>query len=324
LWGPDRQLRAVDFQQQLFFAELRADEPSRGVVLCMADPVRAFLEPNRPGAEMIAALDVSLEHDGPLVLTGDTHHYCREAAGAGLHITAGGGGAFLHPARIHRRGHPPPQAEFPGPRASLALALQIPFEIARGRSGFLVHLATALVYAPTVAAALESGSPGPKMAAATAGVCWLATWAIGGWRTGHALAIGALALPVALGLGFLPVAAEALLGPALRPLGLPPSGVLVAVVAAAVYAGTFLFGAYLTALTLLGLEQHQAFSALAHPGYKHFVRLRVRRDGSAVDGWVIGKVDPLSRDEQPAIVDRFTWKNPAGAAPVIPPRAPAP
>jgi hypothetical protein len=36
----------------------------------------------------------------------------------------------------------------------------------------------------------------------------------------------------------------------------------------------------------------------------------VRRDGSAVDGWVIGKIDPLSRDEPPVLVDRFTWINP--------------
>jgi hypothetical protein len=276
----------------------------------MADPVRAFLEPNRPGADMLAALDVSLERDGLLVLAGDTHHYCREAAGRGLHVTAGGGGAFLHPARILRRGCPAPQAEFPGPRASLALALRIPFEIARGRSGFLVHLATAIAYAPGIAAALESGTPGPRMSAATAGAFWLATWAIGGWRTGRALPIGALSLLTAVLLGFLPLAAERLLGSPLRGLGLPPWGVLLAVVAPAVFAAAFVFGAYLTALTLLGLEQHQAFSALAHPGYKHFVRLRVRRDGSAVDGWVIGKIDPLSRDEPPVLVDRFTWINP--------------
>lgn len=322
MWGPDRQLRAVDFQQRLFFAELRAADPLRGVVLCMADPARAYLEPSALGANMMAALDISLEHDGPLVLTGDTHHYCREALGPGMHVIAGGGGAFLHPARIRRHGCPPPQAEFPGPRASLALALQIPFEIARGRSGFLVHAAMAVAYAPTIAVALTSGSAGPKMAAATAGVCWLVTWAIGGWRTGKALAIGALALPTALGLGFLPVIAEHLLGSVLRGVGLPYWSVLLAVVTVAVYAGALLFGAYLTALTLLGLEQHQAFSALAHPGYKHFVRLRVRRDGSAIDGWVIGKVDPLSRKDRPALVDRFTWVNP-GAVPT-PPRAPAP
>ncbi|EYF04632.1 hypothetical protein [Chondromyces apiculatus] len=310
LWGPDRQLRAVDFQQRLFFAEARAQDPSRGIVLCMADPVRAYLEPSRAGTEMLAALDLSLAHDGPLVLTGDTHHYCRETIGEGMHVIAGGGGAFLHPARIARRGFTPPQAEFPGPRASLSLALRIPFEIARGRSGFLVHIGIALLYVPTILMALDSGLPGMRMAAATAVVCWLLAWAIGGWRTGEARTIGGLALLTGVGLGFLPVLAAILLGPVLRGVGVPPWGVLLSVAAVAVALGAFLFGAYLTALTLLGLEQHQAFSALAHPGYKHFVRLRVRRDGSAIDGWVLGKVDPLAADEKPTLVDRFTWRNP--------------
>ncbi|AKT39668.1 hypothetical protein [Chondromyces crocatus] len=317
LWGPDRQLRAVDFQQRLFFAEERAQDPSRGVVLCLADPVRAYFEPSRAGTDMLAALDVSMERDGVLVLTGDTHHYCREVVGAGQHVIAGGGGAFLHPARIQRRGFPTPAAEFPGQRASLALAMGIPFEVARGRSGFLVHFGIALLYVPTVLSALESGAPGLTMATATALVCWVIAWAIGGWRSGKALSIGMLALPTAIGLGFLPVLAASLLGPVVRGLGLPIWGGLLAITLVAVALGAFLFGAYLTALTLLGLEQHQAFSALAHPGYKHFVRLRVRRDGSAIDGWVLGKIDPLSREEGPVLVDRFTWRNP-GAAPAGP------
>lgn len=315
MWGADRQLRAVDFRQRLFFAELRAQDPDRGVVLCMADPARAFLERNRAGAEMLEALDVSLEREGLLVLTGDTHHYCREAVGRSLHVTAGGGGAFLHPACIHRRGRQAPQAEFPGPRASFWLALQIPFEIARGRAGFLTHLGIALLYAPTVVEALQSGSPGKGMAAGTTLVSWVILWAIGGWRSGRARSIGALALAAAVALGFLPLCAARLLGPALQPIGLPPWGLLLAVTAAAVFLGALLFGAYLTALTLLGLEQHQAFSALAHPGYKHFVRLRVRRDGSSIDGWVIGKVDPLSREERPVLVDQFTWENPGHRTP---------
>ena len=40
------------------------------------------------------------------------------------------------------------------------------------------------------------------------------------------------------------------------------------------------------------------------------VRLRVRRDGSRVDGWVLGKVDPLGKKDQVVLVDRFTWRNP--------------
>ena len=67
-------------------------------------------------------------------------------------------------------------------------------------------------------------------------------------------------------------------------------------------------------LTILGLEQHQAFSALAHPGYKHFVRLRFKKDGGRADGWVFGRVDPLAKDDEIVLVDRFTWLNPTRLA----------
>ena len=77
-------------------------------------------------------------------------------------------------------------------------------------------------------------------------------------------------------------------------------GVTTAVAAAArtfgvaVFYGAFVFGAFLALLTLFGLEETQAFTALDHPGFKHFLRLRVRRDGSAVDFWCLGLTDPLS------------------------------
>ena len=56
---------------------------------------------------------------------------------------------------------------------------------------------------------------------------------------------------------------------------------------------------------LSGLEHHQAFAVLGHPGFKHFVRMRVSLEGR-VDAWVIGKGDTLS-DAPPEIIDRFTW-----------------
>jgi hypothetical protein len=79
---------------------------------------------------------------------------------------------------------------------------------------------------------------------------------------------------------------------------------------AAVAIGTLALGTYLMLLTILGLEQHQALSALAHPGYKHFLRLRVRGDGSAIDGWALGRVDPLHGKDPVVLVDKFTWTNP--------------
>ena len=44
---------------------------------------------------------------------------------------------------------------------------------------------------------------------------------------------------------------------------------------------------------------------LGHPGFKHFVRMRVGGDGR-IDAWVIGKDDTLS-DDPPEIIDAFRW-----------------
>ena len=44
---------------------------------------------------------------------------------------------------------------------------------------------------------------------------------------------------------------------------------------------------------------------LGHPGFKHFVRLRLSPDGT-IDAWVVGKDDPLC-NHMPWLIDRFTW-----------------
>ncbi len=308
LWGADRQLRAVDFEQRAFFGALR--DENRGVMLALADPPNAFLEPNPAGQHIVEALDLRLQDDSVLVLTGDTHHYCREEIGQTSHVTAGGGGAFLHPARIMRAGLKAPAAEFPGPRASLALALQIPWQIVHGRSGFLVHLGAALLYAPAFYAVKWGGARPLVVSLVTAAVAGFVCRLLGGFRN-RSIAVYLLAIVAGLAVGFVPMLARMTLGAA--------GGIFDAadlygarpwiVYAASVYVATLVFGAYLTALTVFGIEQHQAFAALAHPGYKHFVRLRVRQDGSGVDAWVLGKVDPLSASDPVVLVDQFAWKN---------------
>lgn len=325
LWGPDRQLRAVDFRQRTYFATA-GGEKRPGIVMVMADPVLAFLEPSRSGQEILRSLDLDLEGDGLLVLTGDTHHYCREHMGRGVHVTAGGGGAFLHPARIARAGKRAPEAEFPGPAASLSLAVQIPLQIAHGRSGFLVHAGVALLYLPAFGLEAARGASSPFTAAVTAIIAGLVCFFIGGFRSPRAASIGALALATGALVGFLPFALQELAIRALPRIealvhlsALQDEAMIVALIAltfaSSVYAGTVAFGSFLTALTVLGLEHHQAFSALAHPGYKHIVRLRVHRDGSRVDGFVLGRVDPLGPKDKVVLVDRFTWQNPAAVAP---------
>ena len=69
------------------------------------------------------------------------------------------------------------------------------------------------------------------------------------------------------------------------------------------------FGAMLATIARLSLNLSQPFAALGEPGFKHFVRLRVREphEGPAtVEAFVIGVVDPVGRSH-PVLVDRFEW-----------------
>ena len=310
LWGADRQLREVDFEQRAFFAQQRED--GRGLVLCLADPVRAFLETNPAGQHILDALHLRLEDDGLLVLSGDTHHYARERVGNSEHVTAGGGGAFLHPARMSRKGMTPPVVEFPGPKASLALAAQIPGEMALGRSGYLVHLAAGAIYALGFVVEKQTRLSEVMVALGMSIVFMVSCRMLAGFRN-KSIGIYTLATLTGLGMGYLPFLLHQPLHYAVHQFGVRSWWLFtleewIAIIVAT-FGATFFFGAFLTALTLFGLEQHQAFSALAHPGYKHFVRLRVRRDGRAIDGWVLGKVDPLNAADPVVLVDQFCWKN---------------
>jgi hypothetical protein len=181
-----------------------------------------------------------------------------------------------------------------------------------GRSGFLIHGVLALFYGPLFFVQWATGSPGTGAAAITAVVATLACIGLGGWRHKF-LRIALLSLLTGLVMGFLPTQAHLLAAHLVHLLKITASHVELAGVAyaIAVYGGTLALGTYLMLLTVLGLEQHQALSALAHPGYKHFVRLRVRSDGSAIDAWVLGRVDPLHATDPVVLVDAFTWQNPA-------------
>ena len=100
LWGVDRQLRATDFRQRVFFAQRRADAQPHKFVFVAPDPALAYGEPNEPGMKILESCDFSLDSDKLLYLTGDAHHYERQAVGDSMHVIAGGGGAFVHGTRI--------------------------------------------------------------------------------------------------------------------------------------------------------------------------------------------------------------------------------
>jgi len=69
--------------------------------------------------------------------------------------------------------------------------------------------------------------------------------------------------------------------------------------------GPLIIGHFLLTLIVTGLEHHQAYAVLGHPGFKHFVRFCVHQDGR-VEAWTIGKVDTLGK-EPPRLIDHFKW-----------------
>ena len=108
LWGVDLQLDTyIDEPQLRYFERVAKDmEPGDRIILCTAKPSWVDAA-NEPGAyrnlgylerQVIRPARAKLM----LTLTGDSHHYARyEDAAEGTHkITAGGGGAFLHPTHV--------------------------------------------------------------------------------------------------------------------------------------------------------------------------------------------------------------------------------
>jgi Calcineurin-like phosphoesterase len=310
LFGVDRQLRDVDRRQRAYFAS----DPGTGRVVLLPDPARAWGESRPTGQAALAALDVVPSRDPTLVLSGDIHHYERSREGPSVHVVAGGGGAFLHGARVSESGaHYPRDVEFPGPRASWSMCLRLPLHLALGRAGWVITSIFALAdWAALRAYFRASLRAGVSIAMVTSLIVAVGTAFLVGDRRWRARVV---AVSVAFGLatGALPVA----LGVAARAAGLEEVGGTrigrVAVIWISLLASTLAsgvaFGAMLATIARLSLNLSQPFAALGEPGFKHFVRMRVRDPEvgrSTVEAFVIGVVDPLGKG--PAVlVDRFTW-----------------
>ena len=313
LWGLDRQLRNVDFRQRRFFERWRAGHPERRRIVLFPDPVYAHLERSQTGFWMVDALSLDVDRVPHLCLAGDLHHYERLEMGASLHVTAGGGGAFLHGARLGRRGKKAPELEWPGQRATAAMLRYVPLHVMLGRAGFIPHLLLLLLFAPVLGVGLWASPTdvGVFVANALAAIVTAIGCAfLGGIQLNRSRAVAALSAALGLWIAFVPIVTSELFERFLALAGVtygPRIDALI-VLLLAVFSGAFAFGAFLAALSALGLESTQAMTALAHPGFKHFVRMRVRRDGSRVDAWTIGLRDPLAQSEQPVLVDRWSWK----------------
>ncbi len=303
LWGVDRQLGGLDYRQRVYFqARRREIGPQAGLWFVAPDPALAFGEPWDFGQRMLRACNLSLEKDRVLYQCGDLHQYERRELGASLHVIAGGGGAFLHGTRIVE--DPTPAAcAYPDGKTTRALALQVPLKLVMGRAGYLVHIAAALL------ASLELGVGWHDVArfawlslAVSAAIVWF-LYAIAGHQRAQPGRVLALAIPFGAALGLLPITLSFLLHDVAA--AVPLLGRDTVVTLAYAFSAAFLFGVFLTLCALGGLEMQQVFTVLGHPGFKHFVRMRVCPDGT-IDAWVIGKDDPLE-PAGPWLIDRWTW-----------------
>jgi hypothetical protein len=258
-------------------------------------------EPNSPGQRILKGCGLSLRSDPTCYLTGDSHHYERRAVGPSMHVIAGGGGSFVHGTRVHRypRGKKPACA-FPDAKTSRRLAASVPFRLVLGTGGLLPHAGCAAL----AAAQIVMFGLGP----------------IAGWLTTGLVAVLAVfvmyqtvlkrherpwaSLAVALVHG--PVLALAPIG-AGRALSLVMPAVASSLVdvAAMALVGPLVIGSFLLTLVVTGLEHHQAYAVLGHPGFKFFVRLAAHPDGR-VEAWTIGKADTLG-DGPPRLIDHFEW-----------------
>jgi len=306
MFGGDRQLGRIDFRQRAFFTRWRKQHPDRAVLFVAGDPALAYGHRNDPGARMLAACRLGLERDRVLYLAGDFHHYERRTIGRSIHVIAGGGGAFLHGTRIgpYPSASGPPDVVYPSGAASRKLVAQVPFKLALGGAGLLVHIALAFL------ASIELGAAHRGMGTlVTTAVVLSMTLALALYFVAHQghgkRRIAMVAAPFGVALGMLPMALR------MSVATLPAMAGDPAVIVASAFGGALLFGLYLMTLAVLGLEHQQAFTVLGHPGFKHFMRLCVHTDGR-VEAWTIGKDDVLA-DGPAVLVDRFTWEPAAPA-----------
>ncbi|HYP76378.1 MAG TPA: hypothetical protein VER12_10495 [Polyangiaceae bacterium] len=308
----DRQLGALDWRQVRYFENWRTRSADVSQLVLLPDPLFAFGAPSPTGTAMVEALNLDLETTPHFLLSGDVHHYERIQHGAALHLTAGGGGAFLHPAPLRRGRRLSAELEWPTVAQCRLLLLQVPWKVMRGNSGFLPHIVLALLFLPAMNMGMNHFRQLGFILSAPILITVLTTIIyslIGDVRRGglvvFALSFGAglatALIPVFASLVFVRLALSAHVTLPVWLIGALTFGV-------AVFYGAFVFGAFLALLTFLGLEETQAFTALDHPGFKHFVRLRVRKDGSAVDFWTLGLTDPLAPDAKPELIDAGSFK----------------
>ena len=344
LVAPDVQLGSdIDYKQLEYFQQVIGKLPEDArIILCVAEPHWVTEnEELRNGTEwekrstLLRELEQALHGTGGrirAIVAGDLHHYRRHLGRVGESesdvqlITAGGGGAFLHPTHAWRDGSDPTRRlidarlppglphyrfakAYPSPEVSRTLtANTLLFPFLNGR--FL--RASAFVYGlVAIQVVLEArllcshdarrcadvamsvlGSPGVMILATliVAGF-WAFTDTSSKWYRRIAGSLHGLTHTAAA--AGLPTLAIKLSNGAVLAIGsywapFIVTGLVVALTAVGAVFGAFVMGVYLhVSLNVFGRHRNEAFSALKEERYKSFLRLRIEEDGTT-NLYVIG------------------------------------
>lgn len=291
LIGADVQLGSdIDALQIQYFKKVAAQmEAGDRIIICTAEPHWVYatayedLDPEY-NENNLHYFEKVLQRNGATIvayIAGDLHHYRRHANPEGAQkITAGGGGAFLHPTHAPDAGKLGGgfdlRSAYPAESVSRRLAfrnLRFPFINPKfglatgslyGLLGYFWNQGQGMLLGPLLLILgfvlfTDTHSVWYRRLAGTVhglahtAACWALLKAIR-----H--------LTVALGITH-PLAAEAFNGTLLF-----ASGALV---------GSFLMGLYLLiSLNVFGRHSNEAFSALRIEDYKNFLRLHIAKDGS--------------------------------------------
>ncbi|MDB4979845.1 MAG: uncharacterized protein JWM82_597 [Myxococcales bacterium] len=312
LFAVDRQLRTLDPRQVRFFESWRRHHPDVNPLVVMPDPLFAFGKPSATGVAMVEALGLDLGTKPHFLISGDVHHYERVRHRNALHVTAGGGGAFLHPAPLRRHARLRAEVEWPSARQSRALLWQVPFKVMRGNSGFLPHIVLSALFLPAMNIGFHQFPNAGSVIAGAILIAVLTTviYSLIGRVLRGGVVTFMLSLAAGLSTAAIPVFASFVFVHVAKSVHVKSPLWLIALVTVvvSVFCGALIFGTLLALLTFLGLEETHAFAALDHPGFKHFLRLRVRRDGSAVDLWCLGLTDPLAKESKPELIDVASFR----------------
>jgi len=334
LLGTDVQLDSdIDADQVAYFKAVAAKMTDRArIILCNAEPhwiyeqKYAEMDPGYSESNLGFLEDHVLKRKISVFLAGDLHHYRRHSDPCGHHkIVAGGGGAFLHPTHDTdvqtlpgRPWEPPFQlgCSYPDSDTSRKLTRRnLLFPWANAWFGFI----TGLVYLLTCRAVQVELSPlglrdiGEAMSRALCGVLCDPTallWVIlivvgvilftdthsrrfrlfGG--VSHALAHLVAIFFIGWGVAWLTGPWQLSTAPHLLAIG-------ALVFAGGWIAGSLVMGLYLlVSLNRFGRHGNEAFSSLAIPDWKNFLRLHIDEHGT-LRIYPVG-IDRVPRRWQPA------------------------